>query len=72
MRTLRPYKQYPVRRADNPTQWGGGGLERKSEIGKLRTEIGKLSTPSVASLFTQRRNGNCDPQRAQNDIKSFF
>ena len=30
------------------------------------------STPSVASLFTQRRNGNCDPQRAQNDIESFF
>ena len=29
------------------------------------------STPS-ASLFTQRRNGNCDPQRAQNDIELFF
>ena len=46
--------------------------ERKSENGKVKGEKRKLSTPSVASLFTQRRNGNCDPQRVQNDIKSFF
>ena len=32
----------------------------------------KLSTPSGALLLTQRRNGNCDPQRVQNDIESFF
>ena len=30
-----------------------------------------LSTPSPAGL-SARRNGNCDPQRAQNDIQSFF
>ena len=28
--------------------------------------------PPLRSLRVQRRNGNCDPQRAQNDIKSFF
>ena len=41
--------------------------ERKSENGKVKT-----IHPLRAPLFTQRRNGNCDPQRAQNDIKSFF
>ena len=32
----------------------------------------KTIHPLRASRFTQRRNGNCDPQRAQNDIESFF
>ena len=56
--------------------------------GGMKTENGKVnqrSTPEGAevktenypppplrSLRVQRRNGNCDPQRAQNDIKSFF
>ena len=30
-----------------------------------------LSTPSPPGL-SARRNGDCDPQRAQNDIQSFF
>ena len=39
----------------------------KQKNGKVKTE--NYPPPP---RFTQRRNGNCDPQRAQNDIESFF
>ena len=44
--------------------------------GGMKTENGKVKTenypPPPPTGLSARRNGNCDPQRAQNDIESFF
>ena len=41
-------------------------------IHERKSKNGNYPPPPLRSLRVQRRNGNCDPQRAQNDIKSFF
>ena len=47
-------------------RWSG----RKLRYDKSAQRV--LSTPSPLRGLSARRNGDCDPHRAQNDIKSFF
>ena len=65
-------KQKRKRKPSTPSALMNGKRKSEPKVDDKSSQNGKLSTPSVASLFTQRRNGNCDPQRVQNDIKSFF
>ena len=46
----------------------GGGSDFSFHISPFRLHY----PPSPPSGLSARRNGDCDPQRAQNDIKTLF